>query len=248
TEHICNWDLKARGVIPMKQIILQSLNVGASWVATELGQEKFRAYFTKLFGQKTGIDLPSESGALLSNLSTKEQVNYDTASFGQGVAVTPVQMIRALGALANGGSMVRPHLVSGIQLDTGLVRPLDWSGQTQVFSPVAVRETTSMMSELDDDILYNGKAKIPTMSVAVKTGTAQLTKPGGGYYNDRFFHSFVGFFPAYDPKFIILLYTEDPKGVQYASETLDATFLDLVHFLINYYAVPPDRGVATTTP
>ena len=248
TEHICNWDLKARGVIPMKQIILQSLNVGASWVATELGQDKFRAYFTKLFGQKTGIDLPSESGALLSNLSTKEQVNYDTASFGQGVAVTPVQMIRALGALANGGSMVRPHLVSGIQLDTGLVRPLDWSGQTQVFSPVAVRETTSMMSELDDDILYNGKAKIPTMSVAVKTGTAQLTKPGGGYYNDRFFHSFVGFFPAYDPKFIILLYTEDPKGVQYASETLDATFLDLVHFLINYYAVPPDRGVATTTP
>jgi cell division protein FtsI (penicillin-binding protein 3)/stage V sporulation protein D (sporulation-specific penicillin-binding protein) len=247
TERICNWDHKARGVIPMKEIILQSLNVGASWVATALGQDRFRAYFTKLFGQKTGIDLPSESGALIGNLSTKEQVNYDTASFGQGIAVTPVQMIRALGALANGGSMVRPHLVSGVELDTGLVRTLDWSGETPVFSAAAVRETASMMSELDDEILYNGKAKIPTMSVAVKTGTAQLTKPGGGYYDDRFFHSFVGFFPAYDPRFIVLLYTEDPKGVQYASETLDATFLDLVHFLINYYAVPPDRGVATTT-
>ena len=75
-----------------------------------------------------------------------------------------------------------------------------------------------MMSALNDEILYGGKAKIPTMSVAAKTGTAQLTSPGGGYYTDRFFHSFTGFFPAYNPRFIILLYTNDPKGVQYASE------------------------------
>ena len=101
-----------------------------------------------------------------------------------------------------------------------------------------------MMDALNDEILYGGKAKIPTMSVAVKTGTAQLTMPGGGYYTDHFFHSFVGFFPSYNPRFIILLYTNDPKGVQYASETLDATFLDLVHFLIDYYAVPPDRGLS----
>jgi cell division protein FtsI (penicillin-binding protein 3) len=104
-----------------------------------------------------------------------------------------------------------------------------------------------MMDALDDGPLYNGKASILTMSVAAKTGTAQLTNGQGGYYNDRFFHSFVGFFPSYNPRFIILLYTDDPKGVEYASETLDTTFLDLVHFLINYYAVPPDRGVATST-
>jgi cell division protein FtsI/penicillin-binding protein 2 len=105
-----------------------------------------------------------------------------------------------------------------------------------------------MMDALDDEILYNGKAKIPTMSVAVKTGTAQLTTSSGGYYDDRYFHSFVGFFPSYNPRFIILLYTHDPKGVQYASETLDATFLDLLHFLIDYYAVPPDRGLTSSTP
>ena len=81
------------------------------------------------------------------------------------------------------------------------------------------------------------------MSVAAKTGTAQLTNGQGGY-NDRFFHSFVGFFPVYNPRFIILLYTDDPKGVNMRSETLDTTFLDLTHFLINYYAVPPDRGLA----
>ena len=86
---------------------------------------------------------------------------------------------------------------------------------------------------------------IPTMSVAAKTGTAQLTSPGGGYYTDRLLHSFTGFFPAYNPRFIILLYTNDLSGVQYASETLNTTFLDLVHFLIDYYAVPPDRGFST---
>jgi cell division protein FtsI (penicillin-binding protein 3) len=104
-----------------------------------------------------------------------------------------------------------------------------------------------MMTALVDQKLENGKAIIPTMSVAAKTGTAQLIDGHGGYYQNRFFHSFVGFFPSYNPRFIILLYTDDPQHVEYASETLDSTFLDLVHFLIDYYAVPPDRGVATSS-
>lgn len=245
---ICNWDLKARGVIPMKQVIVQSLNVGAAWIATELGQDKFRHYFVKLFGQKTGIDLPSEGRALLGNLSKPQQIGYDTASFGQGIAVTPVQMIRALGAIANDGVMVQPHLVSAIRLDSGIVRQLDWSQTTPVFSAAAARATTEMMDAVVDEKLDDGKAKIPTMSVAAKTGTAQLTDGHGGYHTDRFFHSFTGFFPSFSPRFIILLYTYDPQGVKYASETLNATFLDLVHFLIDYYQVPPDRGFATSTP
>lgn len=232
----------------MKQVIMQSLNVGASWIATELGQEKFRSYFTKLFGQKTGIDLPNEGRALLGNLATTQQVNFDNMSFGQGIALTPVQMIRALGAIANGGSMVEPHLARATQLDSGIVREFDWGSTTPVFSPAASRATTEMMTALVDEKLENGKAIIPTMSVAAKTGTAQLTDGRGGYYDDRFFHSFVGFFPSYSPRFIILLYTNDPQGVQYASETLDSTFLDLVHFLIDYYQIPPDRGFATSTP
>lgn len=244
---ICNWDSKPRGVIPMQQIIVQSLNVGAAWVATQLGQAKFHDYFTKIFGQKTGVDLPNETGAILGNLSKPQQVNYDTAAFGQGIAVTPMQMIRALGAIANGGVMVEPHIVSAIRLDSGIVRQLDWGKKIPVFSATAAAETTQMMDALTDQALEGGRAKIPTMSVAAKTGTAQLTKPGGGYYTNHFFHSFVGFFPSHNPRFIILLYTNDPQHVEFASETLDSTFLDLVHFLIDYYAVPPDRGVATST-
>jgi stage V sporulation protein D (sporulation-specific penicillin-binding protein) len=247
TEHLCNWDLKARGVIPMEQIILQSLNVGASWIAMKLGQDKFRDYFTTLFGLKTGVDLPNEGRSLLSNLSLPQQVGYDTAAFGQGIAMTPVQMIRALGSIANGGVMVQPHIASAVRLNSGIERAIDWSQKTPVFSANAVRETTTMMTALVDEKLEGGKAIIPTMSVAAKTGTAQLTNGHGGYYDDRFFHSFVGFFPSYNPKFIILLYTNDPQHVEFASETLDSTFLDIVHFLIDYYAVPPDRGLGTTT-
>jgi len=244
---LCNWDLKPRGVIAMPQIILQSLNVGAAWVATELGQDEFRNYFTALFGQKTGIDLPNEGRSLLNNLTKPQQVNYDTAAFGQGIAMTPFQMIRALASLANGGVMVQPHLVRAVRLNSGIERALDWSEEIPVFGAAAVRATAQMMTAVVDEKLQNGAARIPTMSVAAKTGTAQLTDGRGGYYADRYFHSFVGFFPAYTPRFIILLYTNDPQNVTYAADTLSPTFLDLVHFLVDYYHVPPDRGLATST-
>ena len=168
TKKICNWDLKARGVVPMKQIIVQSLNLGAAWVATELGQEKFREYFTKLFGQKTGIDLPNESGALLGNLSKTQQINFDTMAYGHGIAVTPIQMIRALGALANSGTMVQPHLVSSVRLNSGIERKFDWSQTTPVFGANAVRETADMMTAVVDEKLQGGKAIISTMSVAAR--------------------------------------------------------------------------------
>ncbi len=244
TAKICNWDLKARGVTVMQDVIVQSLNVGSAHLADQLGQEKFRTYFMKLFGTKTGIDLSSEGSALLKNLSKPQQVGYDTAAFGQGIAVTPLQMIRAESALANGGIMPHPHLVRAVRLQSGIERTIPSEEGVRVFSEKAVREVALMMTAVVDEKLEQGKAKIETMSVAAKTGTSQLTMPGGGYYTDRFFHSFVAFFPSYAPRFIILLYTNDPSGVTYASETLNSTFLSLTHFLIEYYAIPPDRGVA----
>ena len=99
-----------------------------------------------------------------------------------------------------------------------------------------------MMVYSVDHVLSGGTLKIPNYSVAAKTGTAQIARPnGGGYYDDQFLHSFVGFFPAYNPKFIIFLYTINPKGAQFGSETLTHPFMDIVNFLINYYEIPPDR-------
>jgi cell division protein FtsI/penicillin-binding protein 2 len=244
---ICNYDLKARGVIPMQQILSQSLNVGASFIATQLGHERFRSYFTKLgFGTETGIDLPSEvQGNIRNILTSPRDVEYDTASFGQGIAVTPVEMIRAMGALANHGSIVTPHLVKAVRLQSGVVKTLSWGDPEPVFSKQATEETTRMLVEVVDKKLGNGKVKLPEMSVAAKTGTAQIAGPGGKYYANLYFHSFFGYFPAYDSRFVILLYTREPQGVQYASETLTHPFIDLTHFLVNYYAIPPDRATYT---
>lgn len=247
----CNYDLKPRGPgTPMQEILSQSLNVGAAFIATSLGHERFRTYFEHLgFGTETGTDLPSEVAGNIQNIKTSPRdIEYDTASFGQGIAETPMQMIKALGALANDGQVVTPHLVRAIRLENGVTKTLSWGKPEKVFSPTAVAQTTTMLVKVVDTKLANGKDTIPNLSVAAKTGTAQIAGPGGKYAPGLYFHSFMGYFPASDPKYIILLYTKEPKGVQYASETLTEPFMTLTHFLINYYAVPPDRGDAAPKP
>lgn len=245
-KRICNYDLKARGVIPMQEILSQSLNVGASFIATRLGHEKFRAYYTNLgLGTETGIDLPSEIHGDIHNLQSPRDVEYDTASFGQGIATTPVETIRALSALADHGKIVTPHVATAIRLKSGVVRTLTWGQPQQVFKPESTDATTRMLIKVVDTKLGGGKVKIPEMSVAAKTGTAQIAGPDGKYYANDYFHSFFGYFPASDPKYVILLYTKKPRGVQYASETLTMPFINLTHFLINYYNIPPDRATYT---
>lgn len=243
TKKICNYDLKARGTVPMQEILSQSLNMGATFVALRVGHERFRDYFTKLgMGTETGIDLPNEIRGDIRNLESPRDIEFATASFGQGIATTPVETIRALGSLANNGALVTPHLATDIRLESGITKSLSWGRPQQVFTPDAVRDVTDMLVEVVDEKLGGGAIEIPSMSVAAKTGTAQIAAPGGGYYNDLYFHSFFGYFPAYNPEYIILLYTREPKGVKYASETLTDPFMELTHFLINYYEIPPDRA------
>lgn len=244
TKKICNYDLKARGTVPMQEVLSQSLNLGAAFVALKLGKEQFRDYFTLLgFGEETGIDLPSEAKGNIENILTSpREIEYATASYGQGIAETPVQMVKALGALANKGMVVTPHLASAVRLDSGITRTLAWDDPERVFSKESVETVTRMLVEVVDTKLENGDLKIPEISVAAKTGTAQVPGPGGEYAEGKYLHSFFGYFPAYDPKFVILLYTREPQGVQYASETLTRPFMELTHFFINYYAIPPDRS------
>ena len=243
----CNYDLKARGTTPMQEILSQSLNMGATFIALRVGHEKFREYFKQLgMGEETGIDLPSEVPGNINNiLRSPRDVEYATASFGQGVAQTPVEMVKALGALANEGKVVTPHLVRAVKLESGIEKKLEWGGEERVFSKEATLDTTRMLVKVVDVKLDGGKVKIPSMSVAAKTGTAQIAGPGGKYYENLYLHSFFGYFPAYEPRFIILLYTRQPQGVQYASETLTHPFMELTHFLINYYEIPPDRAEVT---
>jgi cell division protein FtsI/penicillin-binding protein 2 len=169
SQTFCNYDLKPRGPnTPMQQILSQSLNIGAAFIATKLGHERFRSYFTKLgFGEETGIDLPSEVAGNIQNIKkSPRDIEYDTASFGQGIAETPVQMIKALGALANDGAVVTPHLVRAKKLESGITKTLSWGKPEQVFTPKATEDTTRMLVQVVDVKLANGTLMIPEMSVA----------------------------------------------------------------------------------
>jgi len=239
---IKNYDGRGRGTVDMQEVLNQSLNTGVAHIASLLGKERFRKYFYGLkLGSETGIDLPGETHGLVRNLESPREVEYATASFGQGIALTPIATVRALSTLANGGTLITPHLVKQIEYKNGDVHDVGYADGDRVFSEETSETITRMLVTVVDTALKGGKAKNDYYTVAAKTGTAQIAGPAGGYYEDRYLHSFFGYFPAYDPKFLIFLYTVEPKGVEYASETLTDPFIDLTQFLINYYALPPDR-------
>lgn len=240
---IKNYDGKGRGTVDMQQVLNQSLNTGVSYIVQKMGKEKFRDYFYNFkLGSETGIDQPNEAFGLIENLKSPRDVEYATASFGQGIALTPIATIRALAALGNGGYLVTPHLASAIQYEDGSVKEILHPKGAQVIRPETSEEISRMLTTVVDDALGKGKYKMEHHTIGAKTGTAQIADPGGGgYYEDKYLHSFFGYFPAFDPKFIVFMYTVEPKGVEYASETLTEPFMDITKFLINYYSIPPDR-------
>lgn len=243
-KQINNFDKKGRGPhTSMQDVLNQSLNTGMVFVFNHLGKQNMRDYMLSYgLKDKTGIDLPNETSGLVANLNSPRTLEYANASFGQGIAMTPMEMARALSTLGNGGNLVVPHLVKSIKYNDGTVKEMTYPTSRVKFSEATSKEITSMLVTVMDKSLKAGTAKFEHYTVAVKTGTGQVAKEnGGGYYEDRHTHSFFGYFPAYDPKFIVFLYAINPKGVPYASVTWADPFLDITKFLLNYYEVPPDR-------
>lgn len=238
---IGNYDGRARGDVPMQEVLNQSLNTGVAYIADKVGHKTFREYMLAFgLGEKTGIDLPNEIPGLVSNLDSPRAVEYATASFGQGIALTPIATVRALSVLANGGTLITPHVVKEITYDTGETKKIEHSSGERVITEQTSEEISRMLTVVVDEALRGGTVSREHYSIAAKTGTAQIATRGG-YFEDRFMHTFFGYFPSYEPRFLVFLYTIEPRGVRYASETLTLPFMDVVDYLINYYEVPPDR-------
>ncbi len=243
SKRISNYDGKGRGTVSMQEVLNQSLNTGVAHVAMKMGNKKFSEYMKNFgVGTETGIDLPNETRGLINNLDSNRDIEIVTASYGQGIALTPIATVRALSVLANGGTLVTPHLVKKIEYDSGLSKRLTFEPGKRVISEDTSIEISRMLTKVVDTALRGGDAKIPGYSVAAKTGTAQMTDEGrAGYVEGKYLHSFFGYFPAQDAKFMVFLFHTYPKGARYASETLTDSFLNITKFLISYYQIPPDK-------
>lgn len=238
---ISNFDGRSYGVQTMTQVLEKSLNTGAVFIGERLGKEKFLAAVKSFgFGVKTGVDLPNELDGNIANLNARRDIDYATAAFGQGIAVTPMQMAAAIGAIANHGVLMRPFAVE---------KTIDANGGEAVLQPEEVRrvinrETSETISKMLVSAVRNGfenRAGVKGYFVAGKTGTAQIPLEGRRGYSDDVIHTFVGYAPAFDPRFLVLLMIEKPTGNRFAANTLTPAFRNIAEFILNYYEIPPDE-------
>jgi cell division protein FtsI/penicillin-binding protein 2 len=234
------WNNKYYPGSTMTDVIVHSDNVGMVFVANKLGRERMYEYLDKFgMGQLTGIDLQGEMSPALREKNNWNIVDLATASFGQGIAVTPIQLITAVSAIANGGEMMTPQVVDELVGETWEedVKPVKVA---DIISEEAARNITGMMVEA----AKNGESKWTHQGgfkVAGKTGTAQI--PISGHYDEtKTIASFIGFAPFDNPKFVMLVTLREPASSQWASETAAPLWYDIARDLFMYYGIQPDRA------
>ncbi|MEI6478105.1 MAG: penicillin-binding protein 2 [bacterium] len=233
---------KAYGVETMTQVLENSDNVAMVWVADKLGNQNMYNYLQKFgLGQSTGIDLKNEIDGNLPGVSKWSDISRSTTSFGQGVAVTPIQMVSAFGAIANGGRLVQPRMVHAIINPDGTKQPIATVEGAQVIKSQTADQLKDMMVATVEHA--HNRAGTPGYKIGGKTGTAQIPDPvNGGYLPDAYNHSFVGIGPSDNPRYVMLVKLDHPdikKVGLYAEGTAVPLFGRLSTFLLNYYQIPP---------
>lgn len=234
---INTWDGTYRPDSTMVDVIVHSDNVGMVYVANKLGIEKMYAYLSAFgIGQLTGIDLQGEFSAQLRPEKDWSIVDLAVGSFGQGVAVTPMQMLRAVGAIANNGLLPNPRVVKKLVGD-GWEQVVDPGAPRRVISEQAAKDITTAMVATAQD----GEAKWTYrrgFDVAAKTGTAQI--PIAGHYDaEKTIASFVGFAPSTNPKFVMMVTLKEPQSSPWSSETAAPLWYKIADELFVYFGIQP---------
>lgn len=230
------------GVVDMNSVLENSLNTGAIFAMRQVGPKIFSEYVKNYgFGERTGVELGSEGTGNINNLLKAKirEIDAATASFGQGIAVTPLQMIVPYQAIANKGVIMKPYIVKEI------IRP---DGRKEEISPkqlnrVISEKTAATMSAMLVNVVERGHSKrayIDGYYIGGKTGTAQIAT-AGGYLKNQYIHTFIGIAPIDEPAFVMLTKIDDPKDVTYAEGSVVPLWKEIADFMLKYYQVPKTR-------
>lgn len=239
---IHNWDQRNYGPITMTQVLQYSANTGAVWVAQQVGHDSFDRYLSAFgFGQRTGIDLPAESAGLMAQPQSRSEADLLMAenSFGESIGVTPLQMVAAYGALANGGVLMRPYIVASVASDggQGAVTHAGSHEVRQVVSETAAQTVTQMLVQS----AYRSEAemyRVQGYTVAAKTGTS-TPDPA---HPQVTYASVIGYAPASNPRFVMLVKLDHPRTTIYGGTAAGPLWRSLAERLFVYYQIPPDVG------
>lgn len=240
-----NWNDVAYGPETMTEVLRHSANVGAVWVAGRVGVPRFEEYLVQFgFGARTGVDLPGETPGLVAQASSPSEAQLVAAeqSFGESIGVTPLQMAAAYGALANGGVLMRPYLVQCVAQDggRGAVTCNQPHAERQVVSPATARAVTHML--VDSALTSEARMDLVTgYSVAAKTGTS-TPDPN---HPEITYASVVGYAPASDPRFVILVKLDHPRTTIFGGSAAGPLWRALAQQLFVYYRIPPDQPGGT---
>lgn len=236
---IRNSDKKAHGKTTMVGVLNQSLNLGMIFVVQQLGEKIFREYLENYgFGEPTGIQLKSEGAGDISSLNKPGPIYGYTASFGQGIAVTPLQMVQAMSVIANGGYLVKPYIVDEIRSPN-----YHFKAETKVVRKVIDQKTSTLLGGMMASVIKYGfgkLAQVPGYTVAGKTGTAQIADHEHGGYSTKTNHSFLGFAPVDNPAFVMIVKLENPQKGSFAESTATPIFGRVASFALKYLKIPPD--------
>ena len=244
---ISNYDGEGRGPGTTIQAILSdSLNTGIAFLIEKTGNKIFAGYLNAFALQDpTGVDLPREKGGLVSNLKNLRTIEYITAGYGQGIAITPISMIRILSTLANDGVAITPKIVTHQKKNDVLFEVVNKNKRDigkRIFDKETTDEVTKMLVKIYDEDLYGGRFKNPNYQIAIKTGTALMVDPKTRKYSeDKVLHSFFGYFPASKPEFLVLLFGVGIDRKYFAASSLTRPFSEISDYLISYYDLLPDR-------
>lgn len=241
---VTNWDGKAHPNESMTEVLMNSANVGAAYVSNKVGKDAFYRRLQDFgFGSPTGIDLQGESGGMLILPTNKSwsPINLYTNAYGQGIGVTPLQLITAEAAVANGGLLMRPYVVSKVIRDGKVVKENGPTVVRRVLKPEVAATLKGMMQQVVEQGEYQ-VARMPGYTVGGKTGTASIPTKRG-YDPKRTIASFVGYSPVANPKFIALIKIDEPRKSPWGSEVAAPAFKELAHRIYAYLDIPPDKPV-----